>query len=261
MKEFYNVVENHRSIRKYRPGSIDEKIINKILEAGIRASSSGNMQAYSIIVTTDNEIKKKLLPLHFNQEMMMDASVLVTFCADFHRMRLWLEQNEAPENFDNLMSFLIGMIDATLVSQNVALAAQAEGLGICYMGTTLASCKEISKVLKLPKHVIPVVGFCLGYPDETPKLRDRLALEAIVHRDIYKDYSKEEIRNIYKEKEVEGMKRYLENNELKKLIKESNVQNLAQIYTKIKYTKESHIKYSTDILECLREQGFLVPSP
>lgn len=257
MNDFYNILNSHRSIRKYKSQLIDEKIIEKILCAGVRASSSGNMQAYSIIITTDNEIKKELLPLHFNQAMVMDAPVLVTFCADFHRMRRWLRINEAPENFDNLMSFLIGMIDATLVSQNVALAAQAEGLGICYMGTTLASCKEIAKVLKLPKHVVPVVGFSLGYPDEAPEVRDRLPLEAIVHKNIYKDYSDQEIQSIYSKKETEGMKRYLENFELNKMIQESGAKNLAQIYTKVKYTKESHIGYSQDILDCLKNQDFL----
>lgn len=257
MNDFYNILNSHRSIRKYKSQLIDEKIIEKILSAGVRASSSGNMQAYSIIITTDNEIKKELLPLHFNQAMVMDAPVLVTFCADFHRMRRWLRINEAPENFDNLMSFLIGMIDATLVSQNVALAAQAEGLGICYMGTTLASCKEIAKVLKLPKHVVPVVGFSLGYPDEAPEVRDRLPLEAIVHKNIYKDYSDQEIQSIYSKKETEGMKRYLENFELNKMIQESGAKNLAQIYTKVKYTKESHIGYSQDILDCLKNQDFL----
>ena len=174
MNSFYQLIESHRSIRKYKKQEIPKDVLYRVLQAGTRASTSGNMQPYSIIVTTDEGIKKKLLPLHFDQSMVMDAPVLLTFCADFHRMRLWLKQSEAPMNFDNLMSFLIGMIDATLASQNVALAAQSEGLGICYMGTTLASNGEISKVLSLPENVVPVVGFSIGYPDEKPQARDLL---------------------------------------------------------------------------------------
>jgi len=257
MMPFYDILHSHRSIRKYKKKLVPESILNRILSAGIRASSSGNMQPYSIIVTTDEKLKEELLPAHFNQPMVTEAPVLITFCADFHRMRLWLEQNDAPENFDNFMSFMIGSIDATLASQNVALAAEAEGLGICFMGTTLASNKEISKILKLPRHVVPVVGFSLGYPDELPELRDRLNLKAIVHKETYRDYSAEEIKKIYQEKELEGMKRYRANPDLKEMIEKSDVENLAQVYTKLKYTKESHIKYSKDVFDCLEEQGFL----
>jgi nitroreductase len=256
MKSIYDTINSHKSIRKYKNTPIPREVLNRILQAGSRASSSGNMQAYSIIVTTDQKIKEQLLPLHFNQEMVTDAPALITFCSDFHRMRMWLEKNHAPENFDNFMSFLIGMIDATLASQNVALAAQAEGLGICYMGTTMASNKEISKVLELPKQVVPVVGFSIGYPSEEPQLRDRLPMEAIIHHEKYQDYTDTKIKEIYRQKEQEGMKRYTSNKELKEMILDSGVKNLAQVYTKLKYTKESHLKYSSDVLDCLKDQGF-----
>jgi nitroreductase len=257
MKTLFETIHNHRSIRKYKTKAIPEDILTRVLEAGTRASSSGNMQPYSIIVTRDQKVKEELLPSHFHQSMLMDAPVFLTFCSDFHRMRLWLEESDAPENFDNFMSFLIGMIDATLASQNVALAAEAEGLGICYMGTTLASNLEISKILKLPKHVVPVVGFSLGYPDEAPAARDRLPLKGIIHQEVYQDYSAEDIRNIYREKEVSGMQRYRCVPELLRVVEESGVQNLAQVYTKVKYTRKSHLEYSASIINCLKEQGFL----
>ncbi len=257
MRDFHSVLNEHRSIRKYKKTPVKKELIQKILDAGTRASSSGNMQPYSIIVTTDEDLKKELLPLHFNQSMVMDAPVLVTFCADFNRMRKWLKLNQAPENFDNLMSYLIGMIDATLASQNVALAAEAEGLGICFMGTTLASNKEISKVLKLPSHCVPVVGFSLGYPDEMPEKRDRLPLDGIVHYETYKDYSDTRIEEIYHQKETEGMKRYQKDPKLREMMREGGAENLAQVYTKLKYTRESHLNYSKDVFDCLEEAGFL----
>lgn len=257
MKTIYQHINSHRSIRKYKQDPIPEEVLNRILSAGSRASSSGNMQPYSIIITTEESIKKELLPHHFGQSMVMEAPVLLTFCSDFHRMRLWLENNNAPENFDNFMSFLIGMIDATLASQNVALAAEAEGLGVCYMGTTLASNNEIADILSLPKHVVPVVGFSIGYPDEQPELRDRLPMNGIIHREKYQDYTKEQIQEIYSAKERDGMKRYNSSPELRKLIDKSGIENLAQIYTKVKYTEESHIKYSQDVLNCLKDQGFM----
>jgi nitroreductase len=246
----------HRSIRKYKDQDVPQAVLEKILAAGIMASSSGNMQAHSIIVTRDRKTREKLFQPHFSQSMVLDAPVLLTFCADFHRMRRWLELSGAPDNFGNFMSFMIGAIDATLVSQNVALAAESEGLGICYMGTTLASCGEIAEILHCPKNVVPVVGFSLGYPDEAPSERRRLPQRGVVHDEVYRAYSDSEIREIYGEREKLGWERYMANDNLRAAVLESGVENLAQIYTRLKYTRESHEGYSREVLECLRERGF-----
>ena len=216
--KIYDLIMSHSSVRSYLDKKIPDDILQRILNAATMASSSGNMQAYSIIVTTDSSIKKQLLAPHFFQTMTTDAPVLLTFCADFHRMRKWLKLNEAPENFDNLMSFMIASIDAILASQNAALVAESEGLGICYMGTTLASKAEITDILKCPKHVVPVVGFSLGYPKEIPSKKDRLPLMGVVHRDTYSDYDDESISKIYSQKEDQGFKRYLDDPDLKKIV-------------------------------------------
>lgn len=247
----------HRSIRKYQDRDVAPELLEKILNAGLAASSSGNMQAYSIIVTKDRALREKLYKPHFEQSMVLDAPVLLTFCADFHRMREWLKISNAADNFDNLMSFMIAAIDAILVSQNVALAAESEGLGICYMGTTLASCLEIAEILKCPKNVVPVVGFSLGYPDEAPGERKRLPLKGLIHNETYQDYDAQKIREIYHERETLGWERYTSIPELRRLIEESGVENLAQVYTQVKYTRESHLEYSRTVHECLQRQDFL----
>lgn len=254
---FHKFAKNHRSIRKYKSKGVSEEILNRILKTGTMASTSGNMQAYSIIVTTNETIKKELLTPHFNQIMVTEAPVLITFCADFNRMREWLKVSGAENNFDNFMSFMIASIDATLVSQNVALAAESEGLGVCYMGTTLASCDQIGKILKLPKNVVPIVGFSLGYPDEKPKFRERLPMSAIIHKDVYNGPNEDEIMDIYSKKEESGFKRYMEVPELKKEIERLNIDNLAKVYTSLKYTEESHIGYSKTVLEYIASQNFM----
>ncbi len=245
----------HRSIRKYKRQEVPEDVLARVLAAASMASSSGNMQAWSVIVTRDEGIKEQLVEPHFGQSMVMDAPLLLTFCADFHRMRRWLELSDAPLNFDNLMSFMIGAIDAVLASQNAALAAESEGLGICYMGTTLASCVKIADVLKCPSHVVPVVGFSMGYPDEDPGERKRLPLQALIHRETYKAPTDSEVREGYRQREELGWKRYMQDPELRKLTAESKACNLAQVYTKVKYTRESHLEYSQTVLDCLKSRG------
>ncbi len=257
MNPIIDEMHKHRSIRRYKPDPLPDELLNTILEAGIRASSSGNMQTYSIIVTRDRALREALYEPHMEQDMVLDAPVLLTFCADFHRMRRWLKVSHAPDSFDNFMSFMVAAIDAVLVSQNVALAAESFGLGICYMGSTLANCDQIGRLLELPASVVPVAGFSLGYPDEDPPPRDRLPLAGLVHQETYHDYSDDEIREIYRERDEKGWERYMSFPALRARIEGSGVENLAQIYTVLKYTRESHQGYSKNVLDYLAAQDFL----
>jgi hypothetical protein len=137
------------------------------------------------------------------------------------------------------------------------LNPEAHGLGICYLGSTLANCDQIGKLLNLPHNVVPVVGFSLGYPDEDPLPRDRLPLDGLVHHETYQDYTDERIREIYRERNVKGWERYMGSARLRRLVEESGVENLAQLYTTVKYTRESHQGYSNTILNYLAEHDFM----
>jgi hypothetical protein len=103
---------------------------------------------------------------------------------------------------------------------------------------------------------VPVVGFSLGYPDESIAARDRLPLRGVIHSEVYRDYGEQRIESIYKERDIKGWERYTTIPELKEKVEASGVKNLAQIYTHLKYTQESHIKYSEDVLSYLKKQGF-----
>jgi len=254
-------IHQHRSIRKYKPDPVPEEILSAILEAGIRTSSSGNMQTYSIIVSRDPELREKLLEPHMGQSMVVDAPVFLTFCADFYRMRRWLQLSQAPDNFDNFFSFMISAIDAILVSQTVALAAESQGIGICYLGSTLANAEIIGEILELPLNVVPVVGFSLGYPAEQPELRDRLPAAGLIHWERFQDYSDQSILDIYKDREIRGWDRYMKSKWLRDEVEKSGVENLAQLYTKVKYTQASHQDYSNKLLQYLSEQAFMNNMP
>ena len=137
--EVFEAIHGHRSIRSYETDPVEESLLTELLEAGVRASSSGNMQTFSIVVSADEEMRERLYWPHMEQEMVRQAPLVLTFCADFRRMRKWLRIKDAPDNFDDFFAFMVAAVDAILVSQNVALAAEAKGLGICYMGSTLAN--------------------------------------------------------------------------------------------------------------------------
>jgi nitroreductase len=243
------IINNHRSIRNYLDKPVSQNILEKILYAGTRASTTGNMQVYSMVVTTNKEIKTKLWESHFKQDMVNQAPVVITFCADFNRFVKWCRQRKADPGYDNFLSFFTAAIDALLVAQNIALAAETFNLGICYLGTTIYMAENIIGILDLPKYVVPVTTLVIGYPNESPGLTDRLPLEALVHYDKYKDYSKSQIDKLYKEKEDLEL--------TAQLLKENNKETLAQVFTDNRYTKNDNITFSKALLKVLEKQGFM----
>jgi nitroreductase len=242
-------LHSHRSIRKYKNTPIDESLLNEILQAGTRASTTGNMQVYSIIVTKSQEVKQQLLPCHFNQQMVVEAPVVLTFCADFNRFNRWCRQRKAEPGYDNFISFFTGAIDALLAAQNICIAAEENGLGICYLGTTTYTADRIVEVLKLPKGVVPITTVVMGYPDESPELTDRLPLAGVVHHEVYQDYSEGDIDQIYMSKESLQ--------QTKKLLEENGKETLAQIFTDIRYTKTDNLLFSQVFLKAIEQQGFM----
>lgn len=244
-----DIILNHRSIRKYSDKDITEDLLNEILSAGIRASTTGNMQVYSIVITRDEDRRKKLAPLHFNQPMVAQAPVVLTFCADFNRFNKWCKQRNANPGYDNFLSFMTASIDALLAAQNVCLAAESKGLGICYLGTTTYMADKIIDLLHLPKGVVPVTTITMGYPDEDPALVDRLPLDAVVHYEKYCDYLPEDIDRIYNKKEQ------LEEN--KGFVTENEKETLAQVYTDVRYKKADNEHFSNVLLGVLKKQGFM----
>jgi nitroreductase len=166
-KKMLDTLLKHRSIRKYKDREIDNNTLNTILAAGIRASTTGNMQVYSMVVTRDESIRKQLWECHFKQDMVLQAPVHVTFCADFNRFNKWCEQRNAVPGYDNYLSFFTAAIDALLVSQNVCLAAEDQGLGICYLGTATYNARRIIDILHLPRGVVPVAAIVADIPTRT----------------------------------------------------------------------------------------------
>ena len=249
-------INAHRSIREYRSKEISEEDLQEILHAATRASSSGNMQTYSIIVTRDSERRDALWKMHFEQDMIRQAPLLLTFCVDWRRMNRWCRLRGTEPGYDNFLCFLVGFADALLAAQNAALAAESLGLGICYMGTTLCSTPELIEFFGLPSDVFPATTLVVGVPDEDPELRARLPLSSIVHQECYQDPDDQAVLETYRSREVEGWNRYMGFPELAERIRQSGVKNLAQVYTQLKYTLEDNQRFSRNLLSSLQRQGF-----
>ncbi len=253
MKNLFNDMltdmATRRSVRKYTDRDIDNTLLNQILEAAARTQTMGNLQLYSVIITRDNEMKRQLAPAHFNQPMTTGAPVVLTFCADYHRTTEWCKLRKAAPGYDNILSFLNAATDALLYCQTFCNLAEAAGLGLCYLGTTIYQPQHIIDTLRLPELVMPVATITLGWPAEKPALTDRLPCSAYIHHEHYVPVTSETIERDYAAKED-----LPENQEFVRI---NNKETLAQIFTDIRYTREACEAMSTGLLEALRRQKFL----
>ena len=243
-------MKKRRTIRKYTDEDVSETLLKKLFKIASQASNTGNMQLYSVVVNRDKESKERQAPYHFNQKMVTEAPILLTFCADANRFVKWTEQRQAKAGFDNLQTFLAATIDAMLFAQAFCDAAESHGLGICYLGTTAYNADKIIETLALPYLVVPVVSVTVGYPAmPLPPQPERLPLEAIIHKETYHDFIPESIDRIYKPiEELEINKQYTA---------ENNKETLAQVFTDIRYTKANNEYFSEVFLKVLKKQGFL----
>ncbi|WP_211747279.1 oxygen-insensitive NADPH nitroreductase [Paenibacillus sp. Marseille-Q4541] len=191
MNETINLLMNHKSIRKYKNEPVTDEQLETIVAAGQMASSSSNVQAYSVIAVTDPELKTKLTALAGNQAYIEECPVFLVWCADMYRLReTALPHTAGAETYEDTMeNFTVATIDVALAAQNAAVAAESLGLGVVYIGGIRNNIEDISKLLGLPEFAYPVFGMCLGVPDQEPVLRPRLPLKAVLHKN---GYSKEQ---------------------------------------------------------------------
>lgn len=244
-----DTMKTRRTIRQYTDQEIPDPLLNELLEIAARASNTGNMQLYSVVVTREQEKKEQLAPAHFNQPMATKAPVVLTFCADANRFVKWAKQRNAEPGFDNFQTLIAAIIDSMLFAQTFCVAAEEKGLGICYLGTTTYNADQIIEILQLPQLVVPITTITLGYPANQPEQPERLPLEAILHHETYQDYTENSIEKLYQAKEeLEANIQY---------VKENNKETLAQVFTDIRYTKKNNEYFSDVFLEVLKKQGFL----
>ncbi len=238
-----------RTIRKYSNREVSQELLNRLMTEASRTQTMGNLQLYSVVVTRSEEKKKELAPAHFNQPMVTQAPVVLTICADFNRTSVWARNRKAEPGYNNFLSFINASIDALLYTQTLCNLMDEEGLGYCYLGTTVYMPQMIIDTLQLPQLVMPVATLTVGWPAEEPALSDRLPLESFVHNETYQDYSPQTIDTYYKYKEeLEENRHFCEINQK---------ETLAQIFTDIRYTKKDNEAMSAVLLKTLKHQGFL----
>ncbi len=186
-----DLIHNHVSVRHYKSDPLPPSIVETIIAAAQCASTSSNLQAYSIVAVVDPTKRIQLSELCGNQAHIREAPVFLTWCADLARLERACLLRGYTQVTDYTENFLIAAVDVSLAAQNAAMAAESLGLGICYIGSIRNNPAQVIELLGLPRLTFPITGMTLGWPEKLPPIKPRLPLKSVLHWEKY-DYSAEE---------------------------------------------------------------------
>lgn len=179
---------SHRSIRTYLSDPLPSNTLETLIAAAQSASTSSNLQTWSVVAVEDPQRKEQLSQLANNQAHIRQSPLFLVWLADLARLTHIAESQGLPhEGLDYLEMFLMAAIDATLAAQNAVVAAESLGLGTVYIGALRNRPEAVAQVLNLPPHVVAVFGLCVGYADSSvnTEVKPRLSQKAILHRETY----------------------------------------------------------------------------
>ena len=224
------VMLQHRSIRKFTDEKVNPKLLEEIVNCGLRASNTGNMQLYSVIATQEEPLRTELCGLHFGQ--CATAPLFLTVCTDVNRYHRYCRVNGCDEPYGDLLWLLSALVDASLFAQNLCIAAEAKGLGFCHLGTVMYNTEKIAELLKCPKGVVPVITLAMGHPAEEGRLSERLGCDAVLHNERDNDPFNQQ------------------------MVKENGTRNYCEIFTTKRYPRAQNEATSADLLAFLRKTGY-----
>ncbi|MFB6498953.1 oxygen-insensitive NADPH nitroreductase [Bacillus haynesii] len=187
MNKTIETILNHRSIRSFTDQLLTEEEVRLLVESAQSASTSSYIQAYSIIGVTDPDKKRKLAELAGNQPYVEKNGHLFVFCADLYRHDKMAREKgvDITASLEGTETFMVSVIDAALAAQNMSIAAESMGLGICYIGGIRNNLDEVSKLLETPEYVLPLFGLVVGHPANPSAKKPRLPLDHIYHENAY----------------------------------------------------------------------------
>jgi nitroreductase len=178
-------IYRHYSVRQYRPDPIPRDLVETIVAAGQRASTSSNLQTCSVVAVEDPAKRLRLAELCGKQRHIVQAPVFLAWCADLHRLDRVCQMRGYEQVTAYVENFLVAAVDAAVAMQNAALAAESLGLGICYIGAIRNEPQAVIDLLGLPRLAFPLSGMTLGWPAVEPFIRPRLPLQAVLHWERY----------------------------------------------------------------------------
>lgn len=194
---------SRRCIRRYTDAPIPDDLLDTLLACAQSAPTKSNLQQYSIIVTTDHDLRMKLAELNPDTGHMKYCPVFLTFCADMRRAKRLTEKHGYAFANNNMDTFLNATVDAALAMQCFITAAEAAGLGCAPISQVRNRMQEFCDALDIPEGVFPIAGLTLGWPDWEGRMNARLPMDAVIHREKYDDSDLDSLVDAYDARRLE----------------------------------------------------------
>lgn len=179
----------HRSVRAFLPSRpLPDGTLELLVAAGQSAATSSNLQTWSVVSVADPATKARAAELAGDQGFIRDAPLLLVFCADLQRLTAASRLRAAPGGaLAYTEMLLMAAIDAALASQSAAVAAEALGLGACYVGAVRNRPRDVAALLGLPDRVVALFGLAVGWPDPArpAHVKPRLPAAEVLHRETW----------------------------------------------------------------------------
>lgn len=197
-----DLINKHGSVRHYKSDPVPRDLVRQIVAAGQHASTSSNLQMYSVVAVTDRARREQMSDYCNNQAFINQAPVFLVWCADLSRLERIAAKYNRQQVSSYAENFLLSAVDVSLIMQTTALAAESLGLGICYVGAIRNQPQDVIDMLQLPKLVFPVAGMSVGWPVQAPRIRPRLPLDAVLHWETYSSDGEDQYLDQYDEEMI-----------------------------------------------------------
>jgi nitroreductase len=255
--DLLDVILERTSIRDLEKGrEIPEKVLKKILHAGIRAPSAGNIQPRTFILVKDDAVKERLYELCENQEFMKDAPVWIVACLDLHRHLKAAKLTGVEYDYTGILPYTFGVLDAALSLENMVIAAEALGLGSVMIGSVIEHPEKVKEILKLPEHCLALSILCIGYPKKKPERREKWDQHVIVCEDHYKETDARDVSEYWRKFLSGDLRRSGKEVSEKELKKISAKRSYGKAYSR-HYTEKFVKTTNKKLLIFLKEQGLV----
>lgn len=185
MNDVMKLMQEHSSVRSYSNKEISKELLEELIVSGQAAASSSFIQAYSVIRVVDREKRQIIAEAAGGQSWINDAAEFMVLCADMQRINYASHKNHEGELKGYTEHFIAATVDTALMAQNILLAAESAGLGGVFIGGIRNNPAKVAEVLRLPQHVYPAFGLCLGWPAHKNAVKPRMPVSAIMHEDTY----------------------------------------------------------------------------
>lgn len=242
LMELFNQLINHTSVRDFEKKAIPEALKAKLIKAAQSGSSSNFVQAYSIIEIKDMKKLTEISQIAKGQKSVTNSGTFYIFVADLYRnYQIAKQVNQDLSSFSSIESLIVATVDATIAAQSLAIFAESQELGICYIGGIRNNLFKIAELLDLPPYTVPLFGLTVGYPQQKNEVKPRLPETEILKIDSYQAMSEAELQAY--------------NSQMSQYYQERTTNHQESTWSK-KVQQHFEKNRRPDVLDFLEKQGF-----